>query len=1188
MQPREVRHTVSSNLARFSLRSPGRTVCALILGALAANPAYPQNVSQSGPVAGPTADTVEAMRAKTAERVDLDEGTKTAILDRLNQALESLGAAESWTKKAAEFETDKREAPTRLERIRQQLSESPAQPARPPPDASLVQLEQLQSLAEAELKAAKEEAAALDLERRRRADRRTEILNATIAAKKKLDQTDVEIAATQPADEAPELAAGAKMSRFARKQALQMELAALESELASYDARGDLLTARRDLAARRMSQAEAALQAWQALVTERRRAETEAAAVAAQQARRNAARKHSVVASIAEENAQWAERRSDDRIADRIERSNRDSEEVTRLLDRLASDYDSVTAKVGAAGLTNAMGLLLRRHRDACPDSRRHQRAISLRQSEIADVQVKLIELDDSRRELADLEILVRAALAEIHNVPNEQERQDIEAAIRELLESRRSLVDALASDYDSYFRKLVDLDNDERRLVARVEEFLEYIDEHVLWIRSSAPPSTSDVAHAVDAVSWLASPSNWGAASRSLATGTLRHPISSAFILALFAMMLAVRRRLVRRIETLGSSATRGTCIAVTPTAVAGLLTILIAAPWPMLIWYVGRRLAVPLQDVEFCRSMGTGLQAAGLAFLVLELMRQICRPGGLAVSHFGWSGTGPTRLRRHILPLITVCTPLLFVVSVLESVGNEEWERSLGRLAFVVGQLVVAFIAYRVLHKRQGVFRELFSRNPGGWLSRLQSVWLLAGVLPPAVLAGLSIAGYLYTAIRLSSRLGYSLFLVVLVLVIYACVQRWLLLSRRGVAIARARERQRESETTKEDSKTGSKPIPFEDEHLELSTIDTQSRRLLRAAATIFVLAGLWFVWIDVIPALGILQRVPLWTATVAVSEPITRPDGTITAQPQEVLKAITLADVGTMLVILLVTYIATKNLPGLLEIMFLLRLPLRPGERYAVTTVIRYLVTVIGLVLAFQAIGVTWSSIQWLAAAITVGLGFGLQEIFANFVSGLILLFERPIRLGDTVTVGNVEGTVSRIQIRATTVTDWNRKEIVIPNKEFVTGRIINWSLSDQIIRIVIHVGVAYGSDTRKAKQILLEVAANDPHVLSTPRPKAFFLEFGDSSLKLELRVFVKNIDDFLVARDGLHDAIDDAFKKADIVIAFPQRDIHVRSVQPELALSRDTRHGEHQQIPPVSNQAPEEHLSNGTHSPQGENA
>jgi hypothetical protein len=103
---------------------------------------------------------------------------------------------------------------------------------------------------------------------------------------------------------------------------------------------------------------------------------------------------------------------------------------------------------------------------------------------------------------------------------------------------------------------------------------------------------------------------------------------------------------------------------------------------------------------------------------------------------------------------------------------------------------------------------------------------------------------------------------------------------------------------------------------------------------------------------------------------------------------------------------------------------------------------------LVFAFQAIGVSWSSIQWLAAAITVGLGFGLQEIFANFVSRLILLFERPIRLGDTVTVGDVEGTVSRIQIRATTVTDWNRKEIVIPNKEFVTDRIINWSLSDQI--------------------------------------------------------------------------------------------------------------------------------------------
>jgi potassium efflux system protein len=247
---------------------------------------------------------------------------------------------------------------------------------------------------------------------------------------------------------------------------------------------------------------------------------------------------------------------------------------------------------------------------------------------------------------------------------------------------------------------------------------------------------------------------------------------------------------------------------------------------------------------------------------------------------------------------------------------------------------------------------------------------------------------------------------------------------------------------------------------------------------------------------------------------------------------------------------TFVAAKNLPGLLEIMLLQRLPLDTGSRYAVTTVARYSITIVGLVFAFGTIGIRWSTIQWLAAAITVGLGFGMQEIFANFVSGLILLFERPIRVGDVITVGNTDGTVTRIQMRATTIMDWNRKEIIIPNKEFVTGQIVNWSLSDRVLRLVCPVGIAYGADTRKAVEILLRVATQHPRVLAQPEPRALFVGFGASSLDFELRVFLKDIDDLVTARHELLLDIDDSFRKAGIEIPFPQRDLHVRSIQPSL--------------------------------------
>jgi potassium efflux system protein len=189
-----------------------------------------------------------------------------------------------------------------------------------------------------------------------------------------------------------------------------------------------------------------------------------------------------------------------------------------------------------------------------------------------------------------------------------------------------------------------------------------------------------------------------------------------------------------------------------------------------------------------------------------------------------------------------------------------------------------------------------------------------------------------------------------------------------------------------------------------------------------------------------------------------------------------------------------------------------------------------------------------LQWLIAALGVGLGFGLQEIVANFVCGLIVLFERPFIVGDTVTIGDINGTVSRIRIRATTVIDWDRKELIVPNKEFVVGRLINWSLSDKYVRIRIPVGIAYGSDTKLAEELLLQAARKNPRVLSEPAPEAVFKGFGDNSLSFELRVYINGIENWIPMLHELNLTIDNAFKEAGVKIAFPQQDVHLDATGP----------------------------------------
>jgi potassium efflux system protein len=200
----------------------------------------------------------------------------------------------------------------------------------------------------------------------------------------------------------------------------------------------------------------------------------------------------------------------------------------------------------------------------------------------------------------------------------------------------------------------------------------------------------------------------------------------------------------------------------------------------------------------------------------------------------------------------------------------------------------------------------------------------------------------------------------------------------------------------------------------------------------------------------------------------------------------------------------------------------------------------------------IGISWSKVQWLAAAITVGLGFGLQEIFANFVSGLIILFERPIRVGDIVTVGDKHGKVTRIRMRATTILDWDNCELLVPNREFITGQLVNWTLSDPVTRIVIPVGVAYGSDTEKARDLMLKVARESTYVMKDPAPSAVFRAFGDSALLFDFRIYIATRDVWPEVMHEMHTNIDKEFRKAGIEIAFPQRDIHIRSIRGTLPI------------------------------------
>jgi len=253
---------------------------------------------------------------------------------------------------------------------------------------------------------------------------------------------------------------------------------------------------------------------------------------------------------------------------------------------------------------------------------------------------------------------------------------------------------------------------------------------------------------------------------------------------------------------------------------------------------------------------------------------------------------------------------------------------------------------------------------------------------------------------------------------------------------------------------------------------------------------------------------------------------------------------------------------------------------GAREALITLFGYVAFVIALLVGLTQAGVDLGGLAIVSGALALGIGFGLQEIANNFVSGLILLFERPIRSGDFVTVGDIDGFVRKISIRATEIETLDNQDVLVPNSELVSGRVTNWVLRDPHGRIRLEVGVAYGSDVETVRDLLQKVANDHPEVITdgrAPAPRALFMGFGDSSLDFELRCRINRIDRRFAVISDLNFAIDAAFRAADVVIPFPQRDLNIVSYpRPDVAEApREIEPAK--QTPPPSAKAPAETIT-----------
>ncbi|MEM7807562.1 MAG: mechanosensitive ion channel domain-containing protein [Planctomycetota bacterium] len=721
-------------------------------------------------------------------------------------------------------------------------------------------------------------------------------------------------------------------------------------------------------------------------------------------------------------------------------------------------------------------------------------------------------------------------------------ERELAEAKLERvrLLEARRLAEPDQRTEFDAQLerkaRLIVVLDEAiavENELEVSVQTLRERLDEELLWVRSARPLGPGWIDAVATGARWFVDPQLWSSVGSAILDGLTLSPILGVLgLLAWFGLLLG-RGWFAKREAAMAVLAQRISTdsIALAPTAL--LFTVLRCLPGPAIVLSLSGLISVG--GSEASRAIGAGLREAGLLWLGLAFFKALCRDGGLADVYFEWPETSRRLLAWHLRWFVPVLVATAFVAAASRSAGNVQFQ-GVGRLAFIGASLAMLVFVGRVLHPRRGVLALQRSGDPGGWRLRRVGYAVLVGI--PAGLAIAAAIGYLDTADVFQRRVFTSGAVVFLAVVFYGVMARLLVVARGRVALRQARQRlierrdarARDSDST--DPPSGEATPDLEPDLLDVDAVSDRTRTLLRITTVAAVFTSIWFVWTDVLPALAILDRVELTNATVDS-------EGVV------IVPAVTVWSVVAAVLAVVLTVVAARNLPAVLELAVLENLRTDSGIRYAAITLLRYVIIAAGVVWTSRLLEIDWSRAQWIVAALGVGLGFGLQEIVANFVSGLIILFERPVRVGDVVTVGEVSGTVSRLKIRATTITDWDNKEIIVPNKSFITDRVINWTLSNSVTRLLIPVGIAYGSDVAKAHQAISEAVRTVPTVLEDPAPSVLFIGFGNSSLDFEVRAFVGQLTHRLPTVNDLHAAIDNALRHAGITIPFPQRDLHIRS-------------------------------------------
>ena len=1079
--------------------------------------------------------TTEVLQSKMDAlnaRQGLDNNEKTAILKLYQSAQDNLTNAAQFKNQMAVFTAAIHQAPNKNKLLQKEIEQTLAKISKAPSEdfrkIPIEELEQRLILEKGKITQLEEQIEKLEAELNVQNNRPMLIHEETIAAQQAIEEIEKKLALpTAPSD--------FKLEHEARQlyyktfiEAHTAELKMLEVEASSQPARLELLKSMLELLDIQKNALNPVVTSIESAAFDLRQQEARKMEDAISQTEKDIADKHPLIQQRTRENIQYS--RDLQIITAKIEQISEQKTQVEAQNADIENEFKSADKKISLAGLSPALGKVLREQRHSLATQNEITAASRTLQNETALTSLEQLRVEDKQKSLSNLDDALRQMMVtQVDTALPFEKRMMIQAELRVLLNNQKELLNKLALANTTYLRTLGDFDFTRQQMLAQATKFAAYLDERLLWVQSSEPINLEAVVGLYHSLRWLFSPSNWLTLLSETKDVLAHNTLLALTSLALFLWLIRLKNWVQHHLQ-INESIHSDHFIY---TLKMLIYRVLFTLPIPISGYLIGSFLTHS-STVDFNQAIGTGLQRASLSAFILQFCYAIFALNGIARRHFQWQKSTVVLLHSQLAWLRFVIVPAMFLIHATSASKISEHSDSLGRLALIVMLLAMVIFLIKLLHPSRGIWKTWLNNHENYWLVQLRYICYALVIAVPLIIIGFAVTGYYLSALELGEKLVSTLRLLVVLLFLHEIIFRWLSIANRQLALKNAAQQRQFQSAHEKHAPAGSEDplLPFTDQQLDIPKINAQTRKLLHVTLAFAMILGFWMIWKNILPAFSFLDHIVLWQHKVIVEN-------------QETYQPITLTNLFLAGLYLFIAIVAVRNFSGVLELIIFRRWNVEVGSRYAVNQLAKYSFVTVAFISIASELGGSWAQVQWLIAALGVGLGFGLQEIFANLVSGIILLFERPIRVGDIVTIGDVTGKVCRIQMRATTLIDGDQRELIVPNKTFITSQLVNWTLSDATTRIVIPIGIAFGSDLEFAHDLMLQTLQETPLILDDPEPCALFVGFGDSSLNFSIRAFVSDpINRWPVIHD-VNMRLERILRENNIEIPYPQRDVHVRS-------------------------------------------